>query len=36
MGSEVTDDGEMHKYVAAVLKNKGKTQAERLRVAFDF
>lgn len=35
-GTEVSDAGEMRRYIDAILKNKGKSQAERLRVAFDF
>lgn len=35
-GIQVTDGGEMRKYIDAILKNKNKSQPERLRVAFDF
>jgi len=35
-GTVVSDASEMRKYIAAILKNKDKSQPERLRVAFDF
>ncbi len=35
-GTQVSDAGEMRKYITAILKNKDKSQPERLRVAFDF
>lgn len=35
-GTLVSDGSEMRKYVDAILKNKDKSQSERLRVAFDF
>ncbi len=35
-GIQVSDGGEMRRYIDAILKNKNKSQPERLRVAFDF